>query len=78
MNLALENFYHNDLSKNKSYDTKDFDLSFVRGLSLEDGAATLTDYTSEIISNKISDNLIFVCGGGRKNKFLLNSIQKKS
>ena len=77
LNLALENFYDNDLSKNKSYDTKDFDLSFVRGLSLEDGAATLTDYTSEIISNKISDNLIFVCGGGRKNKFLLNSIQKK-
>ena len=24
-----------------SYDVKDFDLSFVKGLSLEDGAATL-------------------------------------
>ena len=35
----------------KSYDTKDFDLSFVRGF-LEDGAATLTEFTAEILSKK--------------------------
>ena len=34
---------------NRSLDVRDFDISFVKGLSLEDGAATLTEYTSEII-----------------------------
>ena len=47
LDQALDNFDNNILNK-KSYDPKDFDLSFVRGLSLEDGAATLTEYTSEI------------------------------
>ena len=76
LNEALENFYNN-LSSKRSYDSKDFDLSFVRGLSLEDGAATLTEYTSEIISKKLSNNLTFLCGGGRKNKFLVESIKRK-
>ena len=40
------------ISKKKSLDTKDFDLSFVRGLSLKDGAATLTEFTAEICSKK--------------------------
>lgn len=64
-----------------SLDTKDFNTSFVRGLSLEDGAATLTEYTSQILAdyfNKVSDfKNILICGGGRKNKLLINSIQKK-
>ena len=34
---------------------KDFDISFVRGLSLEDGAATLTEYTSEILYEYLID-----------------------
>ena len=33
-----------------SLDTNDFDISFVRGLSLEDGAATLTEYTAKILA----------------------------
>ena len=81
LNLALENFsYNNSL---KSYDVKDFDTSFVRGLSLEDGAATLTEYTSEILQDylKISFNdsneNILITGGGRKNKFLVKSIEEK-
>ena len=77
LDQALDNFYNNDLSKKRSYDIKDFDLSFIRGLSLEDGAATLTDYTAKILSKKIPNNLIFLCGGGRKNKFLVKSIQEK-
>tara|TARA_B100001996_G_scaffold359022_1_gene323975 strand:- start:257 stop:1336 length:1080 start_codon:yes stop_codon:yes gene_type:complete len=77
LDQALDNFYNNGISQNKSYDVKDFDLSFVRGLSLEDGAATLTEYTSQILSNKLSNNTVFLCGGGRKNKFLVKSIQKK-
>ena len=62
------------------------------GLSLKDGAATITEYTSEILSHFFSDYLerhhetfvrcydlkkIILCGGGRKNKFLLNSISEK-
>jgi len=73
----LENFYGNDISKKKSYDTKDFALSFARGLSLEDGAATLTEFTAEILSKKKIDKKIYICGGGRKNSFLLDRIKKK-
>jgi len=68
-------------ARNRSYDVKDFDLSFVNGLSLEDGAATLTEYTSFIISEVINacpdPRRVVVCGGGRKNKFLLKRISKK-
>ena len=65
-------------SQMRTYDIKDFDLSFVEGLSLEDGAATLTSYTAAIISNAInrigSRGKIVVCGGGRKNNFLMKKI----
>ena len=78
LNQALENFsYNNSL---KSYDIKDFDTSFVRGLSLEDGAATLTEYTSEILQERLkisfdsSNKNILITGGGRKNKFLIKRI----
>ena len=81
LNQALENFsYNNSL---KSYDVKDFDTSFVRGLSLEDGAATLTEYTSEILQDYLkisfdsSNKNILITGGGRKNKFLVKSIEEK-
>ncbi len=77
LNQSLENFYENNISKKRSYDTKDFDLSFVRGLSLEDGAATLTEFTAEIFSKKKMDKKVYVCGGGRKNSFLLDRIKKK-
>ena len=78
LNQSLDNFYNNEISKKKSFDTNDFDLSFVRGLSLEDGAATLTEFTAEICSKKIVDNKVYICGGGRKNSFLLERIKKKS
>ncbi len=81
---ALKNFEHKvqDIHGPKSYDVKDFDLSFVRGLSLEDGAATLTEYTSEILCNLTQictgeDEDIIISGGGRKNRFLVKNIQKK-
>ena len=81
LNQALENFQ--EVNNLNSYDIKDFDLSFVRGLSLEDGAATLTEYTSEIISENLKTKLmkpkanIILGGGGRKNKFLLKKIEEK-
>ncbi len=77
LDQGLDIFFNSSLYKKKSYDIKDFDLSFVRGLSLEDGAATLTEFTAEILSKKISSNNIYVCGGGRKNTFLLNRIEQK-
>ena len=63
----------------KSYDVKDFDLSFVKKLSFRDGAATLTEYTSEILCDYLKapyENII-ISGGGRKNKFLIKNIEKK-
>ena len=74
---SIDNFHYNEISKKKSYDINDFDLSFVRGLNLENGAATLTEYTADILSKKISKADLYICGGGRKNKFLIESIQKK-
>ena len=73
---ALE-FHENSFQRknNISLDTNDFDISFARGLSLEDGAATLTAFSAKIISSKINYLLrkynekikVIVCGGGRKN-----------
>jgi len=84
LNSALENYPEINSSDDraKSYDVKDFDLSFVRGLSLEDGAATLTEYTSEILTTRLINTLfgaksIAITGGGRKNKFLIKSIREK-
>jgi anhydro-N-acetylmuramic acid kinase len=65
----------------KSFDVNDFDISFVRGLSLEDGAATLTEYSVQIILSTFTANKklninekSILCGGGRKNKFLVGRI----
>ena len=77
LDQALDNFYNNKISKNKSLDTNDFDIFFAKGLSLENGAATITEFTAEILSKKILEVDVYVCGGGRRNKFLLESIQKK-
>ena len=86
LNQATENFENINKNKNLSFDIKDFDLSFVRGLSYEDGLSTLTKFTSEIICDSISKNVIkdktnkinlLVCGGGRKNLTLIENIRNK-
>ena len=64
-----------------SFDVNDFDVSFVRGLNLEDGAATLTEFTVQLISSDIKfakeiKSKIILCGGGRKNKFLIQKLKK--
>ena len=74
---AIDFFLNNKLSKKKSLDIHDFDISFVRGLSINDGAATLTEFTAEIISININNKNIYACGGGRKNNFLINTIENK-
>ena len=73
----LDNFYYSKIKSKRSLDTKDFDISFAKGLSLENGTSTITDLTSELLSKKIGTNDIYVCGGGRKNKYLINSLKNK-
>ncbi|WP_415299525.1 anhydro-N-acetylmuramic acid kinase [Candidatus Pelagibacter sp. Uisw_134_02] len=90
-NQAVENFLYLGSTKNKSLDVKDFDISFVRGLSLEDGAATLTHFTAKLIGSGLinfmlkcyapkmeilSNATCLVCGGGRKNKLLIDILKK--
>ena len=83
LNQAKENFVIS--SYEKSLDVNDFDLSFIRGLSLEDGCATITDFTSYLISNgleyinssnKINPGYFLLSGGGRKNIYLIELIKK--
>ena len=83
LNQAIDNF--SIKSFDKSLDIKDFDLSFVRGLSLEDGSATLTNFSAYLISKgiehliektKIHNGIYLVCGGGRKNNQLIKNINE--
>ena len=74
---TIDNFYYNGSINKKSFDINDFDISFAKGLSLEDGAATITELTADILSKKLLNYDVYLCGGGRKNKFLIDSIQKK-
>ena len=86
LNQAMNNFDNIRKNHNISFDIKDFDLNFVRGLSLEDGLSTLTDFTASIIYESIINEKYFfkdknlnilICGGGRKNLSLVNAIKKK-
>ena len=80
--------YTNTINGNNiSLDVNDFDVSFARGLSLEDGLATLTEFTAKIIASELfkiipkeTDEIckIFFSGGGRNNGFLLERIKKHS
>ena len=93
LNQALDKFFENPEFFNnnldninhknqiKSFDTKDFDISFVRGLSLEDGAATLTEFSLQTMLPSLdlaskNNSKIILCGGGRKNLFLINCIKR--
>ena len=86
LNQAINNYDSIKNNNKLSFDVKDFDLNFVRGLSLEDGLSTLTNFTSYLIYQSIvaSTNFdkdkelnILICGGGRKNSFLIDSIRNK-
>ena len=83
LNQAIENFSID--SYDKSLDIKNFDISFAKGLSLENGSATITSYTTHLIvkgieyANKFNKNnktKYLISGGGRKNNFLIDSIKK--
>jgi len=87
LNQALDIFDNNRNQNTLSFDINDFSLGFIRGLDLEDGAATLTEFTGIIIAEgllkflpKLKNNLckVLVCGGGRKNSALIEIIKKKT
>ena len=84
---AQELFANRSNQKSLSLDVNDFDVSFARGLSLEDGATTLTDFTAKIIGSALFSLLsnvnnklwkVLVCGGGRKNHVLIEKIKKNT
>tara|TARA_Y100000389_G_C17393232_1_gene481093 strand:+ start:1 stop:1107 length:1107 start_codon:yes stop_codon:yes gene_type:complete len=85
--IILDKYWSNFQALNPeqaSYDTSDFDISFTKDLSLKDGAATLTFFTANFFISHFKTNEhikdlskeeIILCGGGRKNKFLINIIK---
>ena len=84
---AQELFDNRSNKKSLSLDVNDFDVSFARGLSLEDGATTLTDLTARVIGSALLSLLsnvnnklwkVLVCGGGRKNHVLIEKIKKNT
>lgn len=66
----------------RSLDIKEFDLSIIKGLTLKDALATLTEFTSLIIGKLHTSSCLrttlILCGGGRKNKFLVQRVKKIS
>ena len=80
-----QELHTNRVVKKKSLDVSDFDISFARGLSLKDGARTLTDFTASLIGDELKKSIssinnsiknIYLCGGGRKNKILIEKIKQ--
>lgn len=66
----------------KSLDRDDFDLAPVEGLSLEDGAATLTAFTSSAVARVVSQlpkapRRWLVTGGGRHNSTLMGMLSSE-
>ena len=79
-NQIIENFNIDTYSK--SLDIKDFDNSFARGLTFENGCATITNFTGYLIAKGIenigTDSKIkyLISGGGRKNIALMDCINE--
>jgi anhydro-N-acetylmuramic acid kinase len=66
----------------KSLDRYDFPLTPVEGLSLEDGAATLTAFTAEAVAMAVraapsAPTAVIACGGGRHNPTLINALRER-
>ncbi len=79
-NQIIENFNIDTYSK--SLDIKDFDNSFARGLSFENGCSTITNFTGYLIAKGIEDistnnkTKYLISGGGRKNIALIDCIKE--
>ncbi len=80
INNILDQEYYNTKEKH-SFDVKDFDLNFVKGLSAQDALANLNYFSAKIIYENVKkdildDYIIILCGGGRKNKTLVSNLKK--
>ncbi len=67
----------------KSLDRFDFLASMAEGLSIEDGAATLTAFTAGCVGRGLDllperPRRLIVCGGGRKNPAMLAALQERA
>lgn len=65
----------------KSLDRYDFNASMARGLSFEDGAATLTAFSARSVAAGIAalseaPRRLVACGGGRKNPALMAALRE--
>ena len=65
----------------KSLDRWDFSLDAARNLTVEDGAATLSEFTAQTVALGIRSaspglKRLVVCGGGRKNSDLMARIER--
>jgi len=87
LDQALDDFENIPAKSINSFDVNDFEINFLRGLDLEDGASTITDFTSNIIASKLLATIskynkkiskVILCGGGKKNKTLIERIKRYS
>ena len=78
-NQVIDNF--NTDTYSQSLDIKDFDNSFARGLSFENGCSTITNFTGYLIAKGIESVSAktkikyLISGGGRKNSYLVECIK---
>ena len=87
LDQALDDFENIPAKNINTFDVNDFEINFLRGLDLEDGASTITDFTSNIIANNLLATIskynqkiskVILCGGKRKNKTLIERIKRDS
>lgn len=67
----------------KSLDRNDFTSAMAEGLSLEDGAATLTAFSAAAVGKALDllpqrPTRLVLCGGGRKNPTLMKAIAERA
>jgi len=78
--IAFDDNFPNDDWYFRSLDVKQFNYSIIKRLTLKDAAATLTELTSLIIGKLYTvgslRTTLILCGGGRKNKFLVQRVKK--
>ncbi|HEX4533659.1 MAG TPA: anhydro-N-acetylmuramic acid kinase [Rhizomicrobium sp.] len=84
-NAALEKMLANkffEVKPPKSLDRMDFGMDAVKGLSAEDGAATLTAFTAASIARAREHfpepaNTWIICGGGRHNPAIMDALRAR-
>lgn len=65
----------------KSLDRYDFSAAMVKGMPLEDGAATLTEFSARAVAAGVAQlpevpSRVIACGGGRHNPALMDALQR--